>query len=293
MEPREKDDISGTETTGHEWDGIKELNTPLPRWWLWTFYATIVFALGYVIAYPAWPLVNGATPGILGYSSRAELLKEVDTGRTAQSAQLEKVKSLPLEEIRKDSDLLQFAVAGGRAAFRVNCIQCHGSGAAGSKGYPNLNDDDWLWGGTLDQIHTTLQHGIRYTADPDTRQSPMPAFGADEILKPEQINDVAEHVLRLAGQTFEAEAATRGITVFTENCVACHGEAGEGKREFGGPRLADPIALYAADKATIVAQVTRPRHGVMPAWNTRLDEVTIKQLAIYVHSLGGGEMPVP
>ncbi|HLA02422.1 MAG TPA: cytochrome-c oxidase, cbb3-type subunit III [Aestuariivirga sp.] len=293
MEPREKDDISGTETTGHEWDGIKELNTPLPRWWLWTFYATIVFALGYVIAYPAWPLVNGATPGILGYSSRAELLKEVDTGRTAQSAQLEKVKSLPLEEIRKDSDLLQFAVAGGRAAFRVNCIQCHGSGAAGSKGYPNLNDDDWLWGGTLDQIHTTLQHGIRYTADPDTRQSPMPAFGADEILKPEQINDVAEHVLRLAGQTFEAEAATRGITVFTENCVACHGEAGEGKREFGGPRLADPIALYAADKATIVAQVTRPRHGVMPAWNTRLDEVTIKQLTIYVHSLGGGEMPVP
>ncbi len=168
MASREKDEISGTETTGHEWDGIKELNTPLPRWWLWTFYACIAFALGYVIVYPAWPLVNGATPGLLGYSSRAELVKEVDTARTAQSAQLEKVKSLPLEEIRKDADLLQFAVAGGRAAFRVNCIQCHGSGAAGGKGYPNLNDDDWIWGGTLDQIHTTLQHGIRYIADPDT-----------------------------------------------------------------------------------------------------------------------------
>lgn len=293
MASHEKDDISGTETTGHEWDGIRELDTPMPRWWLWTFYATIVFALGYVIAYPAWPLISGATPGILGYSSRAELLKEVDTARSAQSAQLEKVKSLRLEEIRKDADLLQFAVAGGRAAFRVNCIQCHGSGATGGKGYPNLNDDDWLWGGTLDQIQTTLQHGIRYTADPDTRQSPMPAFGADGILTPEQINDVAEYVLRLSGQTFEAKAATRGITVYAENCVACHGEAGEGKREFGGPRLADPIALYAADKATIVAQVARPRHGVMPAWNTRLDEVTIKQLAIYVHSLGGGEMPVP
>jgi cytochrome c oxidase cbb3-type subunit III len=293
MASREKDDISGTETTGHEWDGIKELNTPLPRWWLWTFYATIVFALGYIIAYPAWPLVNGATPGLLGYSSRSELLKEVDTARLAQSAQLEKVKTLPLEEIRKDADLLQFAVAGGRAAFRVNCIQCHGSGAAGSKGYPNLNDDDWLWGGTLDQIHTTLQHGIRYTADPDTRQSPMPAFGADGILKPEQISDVAEYALRLSGQTFDSEAATRGVTVYTENCVACHGEAGEGMREFGGPRLADPIALYVADKASIVAQITRPRHGLMPAWNTRLDEVTIKQLAIYVHSLGGGEMPVP
>ena len=293
MASHEKDDISGTETTGHEWDGIKELNTPLPRWWLWTFYATIAFALGYVIAYPAWPLVNGATPGLLGYSSRVELLKEVDIARTAQSAQLEKVKSLSLKEIRKDADLLQFAVAGGRAAFRVNCIQCHGSGAAGGKGYPNLNDDDWLWGGTLDQIHTTLQHGIRYVADPDTRQSPMPAFGADEILKPEQINDVAEYVLSLSGQPFEAEAATRGATVYAENCVACHGEAGEGKREFGGPRLADPIALYASDKASIVAQITRPRHGVMPAWSARLDEVTIKQLAIYVHSLGGGEMPVP
>ncbi len=293
MAPREKDDISGTETTGHEWDGIKELNTPLPRWWLWTFYATIVFALGYVVAYPAWPLVNGATPGLLGYSSRSELLKEVDTARLAQSAQLEKVKTLPLEEIRKDADLLQFAVAGGRAAFRVNCIQCHGSGAAGSRGYPNLNDDDWLWGGTLDQIHTTLQHGIRYTADPDTRQSPMPAFGADGILTSEQINDASDYILRLSGQTFDAEAATRGVTVYAENCVACHGEAGEGKREFGGPRLADPIALFAGDKATIVAQITQPRHGVMPAWNTRLDEVTIKQLAIYVHSLGGGEMPVP
>ena len=293
MASREKDGISGTETTGHEWDGIKELDTPMPRWWLWTYYATIVFALGYVIAYPAWPLVSGATPGLLGYSSRGELVKDVDAARTAQSAQFEKVKSLPLEEIRKDADLLQYAVAGGRAAFRVNCIQCHGSGAAGGKGYPNLNDDDWLWGGTLDHIHTTLQHGVRYTADPDTRQSPMPAFGADEILKPEQINDVSDYVLKLSGQAFEAEAATRGITVFAENCVACHGEVGEGNRDFGGPRLADPIALYAADKAAIVAQVTRPRHGVMPAWNTRLDEVTIKQLAIYVHSLGGGEMPAP
>lgn len=293
MASREKDDISGTETTGHEWDGIRELDTPMPRWWLWTFYATIVFALGYVIAYPAWPLVNGATPGLLGYSSRGELVMEVDAAHTAQAAQRELVKSLPLEDIRKNDDLLQFAVAGGRAAFRVNCIQCHGSGAAGGKGYPNLNDDDWLWGGTLDQLHTTLQHGIRYMADPDTRQSPMPAFGADEILTREQISDVAEYVLRLSGQNFDAGAATRGVTVFAENCVACHGDVGEGKHELGGPRLADAIALYAADKGAIVAQVTRPRHGVMPAWNTRLDEVTIKQLAIYVHSLGGGEMPVP
>ena len=293
MALREKDEISGTETTGHEWDGIKELNTPLPRWWLWTFYACIAFSLGYVIAYPAWPLLNGATPGLLGYSSRAELLKEVDTARTAQSAQLEKVKSLPLEEIRKDADLLEFAVAGCRAAFRVNCIQCHGSGAAGAKGYPNLNDDDWLWGGTLDQIHATLQHGIRYMADADTRQSPMPAFGADGILTPEQVNDVAEYVLKLSGQASDIEAAGRGASMFADNCAACHGDIGEGKQEFGGPRLTDAIALYASDKAGIAAQISKPRQGMMPAWNARLDEVTIKQLAIYVHSLGGGEMPAP
>jgi cytochrome c oxidase cbb3-type subunit 3 len=293
MALREKDEISGTETTGHEWDGIKELNTPLPRWWLWTFYACIAFALGYVIVYPAWPLVNGATPGLLGYSSRGELVQDTDAAHTAQAAKRELMKALPLEDIRKNDDLLQFAVAGGRAAFRVNCIQCHGSGAAGGKGYPNLNDDDWLWGGTLDQIHATLQHGVRFTADPDTRQSPMPAFGADDILTPEQINDVAEYVLKLSGQTSDAEAAIRGTTVFAENCAACHGDIGEGKQEFGGPRLTDVIALYVSDKASIVAQVNKPRHGVMPAWSTKLDEVTIKQLAIYVHSLGGGEMPAP
>ena len=293
MALREKDEITGTETTGHEWDGIRELDTPMPRWWLWTYYACVVFALGYVIAYPAWPLINGATPGLLGFSSRGELLKEVELARAAQATQLEKVKALSLEDIRGDADLLQFAVAGGRAAFRVNCIQCHGSGAAGGKGYPNLNDDDWLWGGTLDQIHTTLQHGIRYTADPETRQSLMPSFGADGILKPEQISDVAEFVLKLSGQTFDADSAARGSTVFAENCASCHGEKGEGKREFGGPRLSDAIALYVSDKASIVAQVTRPRQGVMPAWSTRLDEVTIKQLALYVHSLGGGEMPAP
>ena len=293
MAPREKDEISGTETTGHEWDGIRELETPMPRWWLWTYYASVVFALGYVIAYPAWPLVSGATPGVLGYSSRGELLKEVDAARAAQATQLDKVKALPLEDIRKDADLLQFAVAGGRAAFRVNCIQCHGSGAAGGKGYPNLNDDDWLWGGTLDQIHTTLQHGIRYTPDSETRQSLMPSFGADGILKSEQISDVAEYVLKLSNQTFDVDAAARGVTVFAENCVACHGDNGEGKREFGGPRLTDTLALYVSDKASIVAQVTRPRQGVMPAWSARLDEVTIKQLAVYVHSLGGGELPAP
>jgi cytochrome c oxidase cbb3-type subunit III len=292
MARREKDDISGTDTTGHEWDGIKELDTPMPRWWLWSYYACVIFSVGYVIAYPAWPLIHGATPGLLGYSSRNELVHELADARGAQAAQFEKTASLSLNDIRADPKLLEFAVAGGKAAFRLNCIQCHGSGAAGGKGYPNLSDDDWLWGGTLDQIHATLQHGIRYMTDGDTRQSLMPSFGADEILKPEQIDDAAEYVLKISGQKNDDVAAFRGAAIFKDNCASCHGDNGQGNRELGAPRLTDAIALYVSDKAGIVAQIKKPRQGVMPAWALRLDETTIKQLTIYVHELGGGEMPV-
>jgi cytochrome c oxidase cbb3-type subunit III len=291
MTTREKDYISGTETTGHEWDGIKELDTPMPRWWLWSYYACVIFAVGYVIAYPAWPLIHRATPGLLGYSSRNELVHELADARNAQADQFEKIASLSLNDIRTDPKLLEFAVAGGKAAFRLNCIQCHGSGAAGGKGYPNLNDDDWLWGGTLDQIHTTLQHGIRYVTDGDTRQSLMPSFGVDGILNPAQIDDAAEYVLKISGQKNDDAAALRGAAIFKDNCASCHGDNGEGNRELGAPRLADAIALYVSDKASIVAQIKKPRQGVMPAWAARLDEATIKQLTIYVHELGGGEMP--
>ena len=289
----ETDNVTGTATTGHEWDGIKELNTPLPRWWILTFYATIVWALGYTILYPAWPLVTGATPGVLGYSSRANVAAEIATAQAAQAQWLEKIRASSLEEIAKDQDLLQFARAGGSAAFKVNCVQCHGSGATGSPGYPNLNDDDWLWGGTLEQIHTTLQNGIRFALNSETRDSQMPAFGADGILTPEQKFDVANFVVKLSGGEADAAAATRGAQVFAENCVACHGDGGQGNREMGGPNLSDQISLYGSDLAAIMAQVQRPRHGVMPAWGARLDQATIKQLAIYVHSLGGGEQAAP
>jgi cbb3-type cytochrome c oxidase subunit III len=193
MSKIEHDDITGTATTGHEWDGIKELNTPLPRWWLYTFYATIAWAAVYTVLYPAWPLLNGATPGILGYSSRAAVSESIAQARAAQGEQLQKIASASVDDILKDPALLEFARAGGAAAFKVNCVQCHGSGAAGGAGYPNLNDDDWLWGGTADQIHTTLRNGIRYTLNGETRDSQMPAFGVDGILTPEQIADVANY----------------------------------------------------------------------------------------------------
>lgn len=284
----ERDEISGTETTGHEWDGIKELNTPLPRWWAWTFYATVAWALIYTILYPAWPLVNSATRGLLGYSSRAELAETVAAAKAAQAQHLDRIAQLPPAEIRADEELFRFAVAGGRSAFAVNCSQCHGSGAQGAFGYPNLNDDAWLWGGSLEAIYTTLRHGIRDEADPDTRVSEMPAFG-DGVLEPAQIADTTQFVLSLSGQEHDQAAAGRGAQFFADNCAVCHGEAGAGDDSLGAPALDDAIWLYGGGADKIAAQITAPNHGVMPAWAGRLDDTVIKQLAVYVHSLGGGE----
>jgi len=289
MAQKEIDAVSGTETTGHEWDGIKELNTPLPRWWLWTFYATIVWAIGYVVVYPAIPLVRDATRGVLGYSSRSELTRELADARAAQSQYVDRIAALSVDDIRKDEGLSSFARAGGLSAFKVYCSQCHGTGAAGGRGYANLNDDDWLWGGKLDDIYATLKHGIRDASDEATRVSQMPAFGADGMLTRAQIGDVADYVLGLSGEPHDAAAAARGAPLYADNCAACHGDKGQGDRAQGAPPLADKIWLYGGDKAAIMAQIWKPAHGVMPAWGTRLDDATLKQLAVFVHSLGGGE----
>lgn len=288
MAKKEIDEVSGTETTGHEWDGIKELNTPLPRWWLWTFYGTIIFSVGYVIAYPAWPLVSTATAGLLGYSSRADLDQQLVAARGAQGEFLTRIAELPLAEIVADENLARFARAGGRAAFKVNCSQCHGSGAEGAAGYPNLNDDEWIWGGTVDDIHATIVHGVRDETDPDTRYNFMPNFGADQLLTRDEIGTVAAHVASFSG--IEGGAATpEGETLFADNCASCHGDGGVGMAELGGPSLVDPIWLYGGTLEEITAQINRPRHGMMPAWGARLGEETVKQLAVYVHSLGGGQ----
>ena len=284
----EKDAITGTDTTGREWDGIKELDTPLPKWWVLVFYATIAFAAVYSILYPSWPWLNGYFHGLIGYSTRAE----VDKGLAAEKARMApmagKIAAAPLAEIEKNPDLLNFAIAGGHAAFAENCVPCHGLGGAGSKGYPNLAGDDWLWGGDLDNIYKTVAFGIR-NANADSRQGDMPRFGADGILKLEQINDAAEFVLSLNGKSTDAKAAERGQRVFADNCVACHGAKGEGNVQLGAKRLNNGMWLYGGDKATIVQTITYARNSSMPAWSERLDPATIKMLAIYVHSLGGGK----
>lgn len=289
MAKSEFDEVSGMTTTEHEWDGIRELNTPLPRWWLWTFYACIVWAAVYCVLYPAIPLLNSATKGVLGYSSRAEVAAEMVAAKAAQSKFLTKISAMSLSDIRKDQALTQFAIAGGRSAFAVNCSQCHGTNGVGAKGYPNLNDDDWLWKGTISEIYQTISHGIRFEADDDTRTSAMPAFGKDDILKPNQIDVVAEFVLSLSGLKHDGAKAKQGQPLYVENCAPCHGPTGKGDREQGAARLNDAIWLYGKDKATIVDIITNARNSVMPAWRPRLDEATVKQLAIYVHALGGGE----
>jgi cytochrome c oxidase cbb3-type subunit III len=285
---REKDATTGRETTGHEWDGIRELDTPLPKWWLYTFYACIVFAVVYCVLYPSIPLGKTHTTGMLGYTNRGALVESTAEAAQAQAKFRDGVRSASLDEIRKDPALLAFAETGGRAVFAENCVPCHRAGGAGAKGFPNLADDDWLWGGTLAQIQQTITHGVR-NADPDSHQSQMPRFGVEGILNRQQIDDVADYVLSLSGQAAPADAAKRGAPIFAENCALCHGADGKGNIEVGAKNLTNGIWLYGGDRAKVVETITNARNSSMPAWGERLDPTTIKMLTVYVHSLGGGQ----
>ncbi|MFK4824240.1 cytochrome-c oxidase, cbb3-type subunit III [Paenochrobactrum sp. BZR 588] len=287
MTKREVDEVTGVETTGHEWDGIRELDNPMPRWWLWTWYATIAWALAYVIAYPAWPLISSSTGGVLEWSSRGAFWQENAAVEASRQDIIDAIKAKDVNEIVADDTLRQYAIAGGAAAFKVNCVQCHGSGAQGAPGFPNLNDDDWLWGGSLEDILETIQHGVRNEEDDDTRMSQMPAYA--DVLEPEEIRDVAAYVVSLSGTPRDASLVPAGEQVFADNCAVCHGDDAKGVRDFGAPNLTDAIWLYGSGEDAIMRQVEHPQHGVMPAWGERLGDATVKQLAIYVHSLGGGE----
>lgn len=283
------DALTGTETTGHVWDGIRELNTPLPRWWLWLFYVTIIWSIGYWIVYPAWPLVSSYTTGYFNWHSRQAIVEDLVALKAKRATMTDRIAQTPLEGILADSALLDFARAYGRAAFADNCAPCHGAGGGGVKGYPNLNDDDWLWGGKLEEIVQTIRHGIR-AADNDTRQGSMPAFGRDKMMERGDILVVADYVRSLARLQVPANTdLAKGQKLFAENCASCHGDNGKGNRELGAPDLTDQIWLYGSSKDTIVEGLMNGRGAVMPAWNQRLDDTTIKALTVYVHTLGGGE----
>jgi cytochrome c oxidase cbb3-type subunit 3 len=286
---RDIDPVTGTATTGHVWDGIRELNTPLPRWWLWVFYATIVWSIGYWIVYPAWPLIASATNGVFGWNSREAVVSDLDALRAQRGPMVGKLAAASLPEILGDPQLLAFARAQGRPAFAENCAPCHGIGAGGAKGYPNLNDDDWIWGGKIEDIAETIRHGVR-SADAKSRQGPvMPAFGRDGLLKAADINNVVEYVRSLAGLSVDPKAdLAAGKKVYEDNCVTCHGADGKGNRDVGAPNLTDAVWLFGNDKAAMVDGIWNGRGGIMPAWGGRLDDPTIKALAVYVYTLGGG-----
>lgn len=289
MAKEEIDAFTGTATTGHEWDGIKELNTPLPRWWLWLFYATVIWSVLYMIAYPAWPLVSSYTKGVLGYSSRADVAAELAALQKVRGEKAVQLASADLEQIEKDPALRSFANAQGKAAFGSNCAPCHGTGATGAKGYPNLNDDEWLWGGTLPAIHQTIEYGIR-SGHPQSRENQMPAFGRDGVLTKDQVVQVADYVRSLAGLPLrQGVDVAAGKQIYAENCSVCHGDDGKGNQELGAPNLTDRIWLFGSNDAAIIESINTGRGGVMPAWHDRLDPATIKALAVYVHSLGGGK----
>ncbi|MCA1444804.1 cytochrome C oxidase Cbb3 [Sinorhizobium glycinis] len=281
------DEVSGVETTGHEWDGIRELNNPMPRWWVYSFYATIIWAIGYAVAYPSWPMLTEATKGVLGYSSRAEVSAELANAKAAQAGNLERIAASTVEDIMADPELRQFAIAAGASVFKVNCAQCHGSGAAGGKGFPNLNDDEWLWGGKPEEIYQTIAHGVRHQGDGETRVSEMPAFA--DMLAPEELRATAAYVVSLTGTPSNPALVEPGKQLFADNCASCHGADAKGSREFGAPNLADAIWLKGEGEQAIVDQMRSPKHGVMPAWLQRIGDPVVKELAVFVHSLGGGE----
>ena len=288
-EHKEIDAVTGTMTTGHEWDGIRELNTPLPRWWLWTFYICIVWAVGYWIVYPTWPLLTMSTEGVFGYHTRTAVVEDLNALKAIRGPMMDKLTNASVADIVNDPQLLDFARAQGRVAFADNCAGCHGAGGGGAKGYPNLNDDDWLWGGKLAAIEQTIRHGAR-SGDKDEHQGNMPAFGRDGILKTNEISAVADYVRSLSGLSTEKGAdLALGKKVFVDNCSLCHGLEGKGNRELGAPNLTDKIWLYSSAKETIMEGVQNGRGGVMPAWEGRFSDPIIKALTVYVYSFGGGE----
>ena len=289
MSEPERDEHTGVETTGHEWDGIKELDNPLPRWWLWVWYASIVFSIVYWVLMPAWPGITGYTRGVLGQSDRANVAADLQGLKDQRAARETQLLNASLEQIEADPDLQAHALAVGQSVFGDNCASCHGVGGAGARGYPNLRDDVWLWGGSLEEIEHTIRVGVR-ASHPDTRTSQMPAFGRDNMLNGEQVADLTEYVVALSGRQADAAAVERARQLYADNCAACHAPNGAGTRELGAPNLTDREWLYGSDRASISGQIHGGRNGVMPTWENRFSPGVIKALAVYIHAnAGGGE----
>ncbi|MGF1561080.1 MAG: cytochrome-c oxidase, cbb3-type subunit III [Geminicoccaceae bacterium] len=291
----EIDEVTGRETTGHEWDGIKELNNPMPKWWVWVFWVSIVFSIGYWVFNPSFPLGRTYIGGLFGPDARLNVQASLDEANAAKAEFTDQIASVDITELPGNEDLMQYATHGGEVYFQDNCVPCHGLGGAGQGFYPTLADDDWIWGGTIDEIAYTIRHGIRNDQSDESRYSEMPRYGVDGILEREQIEQVASYILSINQQDreFDAAMAEEGQVIYEEQCAACHGEEGKGDIYAGAPNLTDAIWLYGGEYEQIVQQIWQPRQGVMPAFGQRLSDTEIKMLASYVYNLGGGQESLP
>lgn len=288
MAVEERDPHSGHMTTGHAWNGIKELNTPVPKTVWFFLILTALFSVGYWVLMPAWPTGSTFTKGLLGADDRKAVAEKVEQGTSIRAVWLNAVQAAPYETVLADPGLMVHVREDGKRLFGDNCGVCHGADGRGGAGFPNLTDNDWLWGGTPDTIAEIIRVGINSTHD-ETRVSQMMAFGADGLLDADAVIAVADYVVSLSDpSTVPAKAASiaKGREVFELNCTVCHGADGRGNQTLGAPDLTDKASVYGNDWASIHTSVSRGRQGQMPAWDEQLTEAERKLLTVYVLDLG-------
>jgi cytochrome c oxidase cbb3-type subunit 3 len=291
MSVRERDPLTGHETTGHEWDGITELNTRVPRAIWWAIGITHVWALIIWILMPTWPLINTYTKGILGLDQKEQVEEKVRAMRLARADWVDAIEQRSFDEIRADPRLMEIVAQTGPVLFTDNCSGCHGAEAQGGPGFPSLADLDWLWGGDEDTIMETLRVGIN-SPHPETRVSQMMAFGSDGVLSRDDIRTVIDYVVSLSGGgEADPERLAAGETLFVDNCSACHGEDAKGIREMGAPDLTDDIWLYGGDTDALFHTVHDGRQGWMPAWEGRMSLADRKIMTLYLQQLAGRTQP--
>jgi cytochrome c oxidase cbb3-type subunit III len=285
MEIDERDPVTGRQTTGHEWNGIKELDTPVPRGVLMFLIVTHLWAVSWWFLVPSWPLGTTYTTGLLG-GDRTRIVEARAVGDQNWRKRLE---TEDYDSILADEALMQKVRTTGRQLFGDNCAACHGRDGKGRANYPDLTDGDWLWGGGPQMIEQTLRVGIN-AQHPESRLGVMPAFGRDEMLDRTQIRNVADYVYSLSNPDYSTpeniDRIQAGREIFATNCVSCHGENAQGNREVGAPNIADGRWIYGGTLDTIIATVHGGREGHMPTWEKRLTTGEIRTLALFVHDLG-------
>lgn len=287
----ERDPVSGRETTGHVWNGIKELDTPVPRGVLIFLIVTHIFAFAWWVLMPTWPLGDTYTKGILETDQRRSVEKHLLESQEGRASWAKLIETESFAQIEADPDLMAIVRSTGHQLFGDNCAACHGVDGKGGKNYPDLTDNDWIWGGTPERIEETMRIGVN-TEHPQARISQMPSFGRDGILDPDKVKDAAAYVYSLSHPeyvtTANRAAVSSGRELFQANCSICHGENARGNQDIGAPNLTDTHWIYGGDLAQIVETVHGGRQGHMPTWDERLTDTQIKILALYVHDLGAG-----